>query len=173
MNSNPKRDPLAALLAGDFGSLKGELAEIDEPSDAELAALEGEIDDDDDEDFVAGLGEAGEQGGSEAGGGMEALLQAIMGSATAKKEPAEPNDQVLDETGSAIALVELLVGAGHLELEPGHQPAVLGEGVAVILARGAAPSILASALSAWLLRQDAVAELYCDDDALESILAQW
>jgi len=66
-----------------------------------------------------------------------------------------------------------LVGRGEVELEPDHAVEGLVGGASPILASAKPPSARAAALSEWLFEQDAVAELYVDDDSLASLIDQW
>ena len=60
-----------------------------------------------------------------------------------------------------------------LEIEDGHDVSELVAGAAPIVASPKPPGARASALSNWLFSQEAVAELYMDDDTLAGLLEQW
>lgn len=86
---------------------------------------------------------------------------------------APPGDQLISREEEAAGLLRLLIDRDALELEEDHELDELVPGVVRILAgRGSAES-KAGALSAWLLEQPAVADLFADDDELTEILEQW
>lgn len=77
------------------------------------------------------------------------------------------------DPADARGLLQYLVDQEQLELDDGGTVDELVAGAAQILASARAPESRAQALSAWLFTQDAVAELYVDDDALAELIASW
>lgn len=134
-----------------------------------------------------------------AGGGFAALLKALAGadpdshqpteevsrgSATARSPAPFENDPLPDldleppspafsVEAEALSFLKLLIDNDHLELAEDHEAEELVTGLAPILALNVGPAAKASTLSNWLLEQDAVEELYMDDESLEELLAQW
>lgn len=133
------------------------------------------------------------------GGGFAALLKALAGAdpdshqpteEVSKRDVAAPNSAPFENDpmpeidfaappaafsveAEALSFLKLLIDNDHLELAEDHEPDELVSGLAPILALNAGPAIKASTLSNWLLEQDAVEELYMDDESLEELLAQW
>ncbi|MFK7929849.1 MAG: hypothetical protein AB8H79_16770 [Myxococcota bacterium] len=101
--------------------------------------------------------------------GHASLLAALLGGGDATIESSAIGDDPADARG----LLEFLVEREELELEPDHTVDELVAGAAPILASPKPPSARAAALSEWLFEQDAVAELYVDDDSLASLIEQW
>lgn len=73
----------------------------------------------------------------------------------------------------AYDFLRLLVDNDHLELSDGHEVDALVKGVAPILSGRAAAESKAARLSAWLLDQPEVDELFLDDEELAELLEQW
>lgn len=160
-------DP-TGFVAGGLSKILADVEDIPEPSDAELAALEKELLEGDEEEDGA------EDDPLEASGaGLEALLAALVGSTEPRETPEEPAGHVMTPSEGAQRLLEFMLQREELELEPGHEPEELASKVAALLEVHEEPAEQARALSAFLLSQDAVAELYLDDGALEQLLAQW
>jgi len=128
------------------------------------------------------------------GKGFDALLKALLsmgdeGAAgnTDEQTPAEPVASVVAEAieehsspepadldpGNARGLLALLIENGDLELEPDFTVDHLVKGAALIVAALRPAGQRAMDLSQWLFSQDAVAELYMDDESLASLLEQW
>jgi hypothetical protein len=127
------------------------------------------------------------------GKGLDALLKALLGSTPEAEaeleaeagfpdfedeeqpvdsEPAPVEASVFDPA-NAKGLLELLVKGEDLELEDGFSVDDLVGGAAPIIAAMRPSTQKATALTEWLFQQDAVAELYMDDDSLASLLEQW
>ncbi len=148
--------------------------------------VEDELDEDDDSEERPG------------GKGLAALLKALMDPALAEgKSPPGPIDSVppgfepppppeprrqtapqvpaglMSAHDEARAFLELLVSRDELELSEDGTIDDLLAGAAQILERELRPSRKASQLTAWLLDQDAVEELYIDDESLEELLEKW
>ena len=60
-----------------------------------------------------------------------------------------------------------------LEIEDGHELAELVDGTVDVLAMRVPTEVQAGQLSEWLLEQDAVADLFVDDEELGTLLEQW
>lgn len=88
-------------------------------------------------------------------------------------DPPVDSAAMSDDPADARGLLGFLVEREQLELEPGHEVDELVAGAAPILASPKPPSARATALSEWLFDQDAVAELYIDDDSLAGLIEQW
>ena len=68
----------------------------------------------------------------------------------------------------ATGLVTAIIGvARSLSMD------VVAEGAADILAGRMGYEAMAQKLSAWLLEQDAVADLFIDDESLAQLLSEW
>ena len=93
-------------------------------------------------------------------------------SAGAPRGRVEAADSVPDPA-DARGLLRFLVEGGHLELEDDSDLDELLPGAAPILASAKPADARARALSEWLFTQDAVAEVFIDDDALSELIAQW
>lgn len=87
--------------------------------------------------------------------------------------PAEPADQKMTPLQEATTFVEILIAREALELEDGYTPASIASGVSQVLQIPMGDEAKAKRLSDWLLDQDAVADLYIDDESLAEIVAQW
>lgn len=149
---------------------------------------------------VASPDERSSGGGSGAGKGLQALLQALARldddedaplddetgevpatpptrppplAAVPDLEPEDEGDQSLGAAGEARSLLDLLVAQENLELEEDADLDDLVEGVAEILALPLSPETKATRLSEWLLEQEAVADLFIGDDDLAVILERW
>lgn len=85
----------------------------------------------------------------------------------------EGPDQSLGADGEARSLLDLLVEAENLELEEDAEIDGLVPGVTKILASPLPAEAKASKLSAWLLDQEQVADLFIGDDDLAEILERW
>jgi hypothetical protein len=173
-----KRADLEGLLSGVLQGSVNAGADIDEPSDDELAALERELGDFDDEseeyEVDVDLPDAGADD-APAAGGLGALLAALgagMSAPKARAEP-EPDSQELSAVDGAARLLEFLLQGEHLELDDGGAVREIAPGVARILEQHESPAAQAAAMSNFLLAHPAVAELYVDDGSLEAILSQW
>lgn len=111
--------------------------------------------------------------------GFNRLLQALLREGPEPGEIAEPDGPDAEiiplarDPADARGLLQYLIDHEQLELEPDHDVDELVAGAAPILASAKPPDARAQALSGWLFTQDAVAELYIDDDALASLIAQW
>jgi hypothetical protein len=106
-------------------------------------------------------------------GGIGALLDAL--SAISEEDLVDEN-KVQDKAevhGEAARFLQLLIQRDDLELEEDRTIEELVDGVGSILHSGASELPMAVALSEWLLEQDAVADLFIDDDSLAGLLAQW
>ena len=154
---------------------------------------DAELDWEDDDTLEAMLGEpkipndlfieeedAGDDEGLPAGGkakGLDALLAALLSMDKADSAEDEKETKsaapVIKDPGNAEGLLKLLVEGGDLELEDGHALSELIGGAAPIVASMRPSSSKAEALSSWLFSQDAVAELYMDDESLATLLEQW
>ena len=88
-------------------------------------------------------------------------------------DPPMDSAAMSDDPADARGLLGFLVEREQLELEPDHEVDELVAGAAPILASPKPPSARAAALSEWLFDQDAVAELYIDDDSLAGLIEQW
>ena len=130
-----------------------------------------------------------------AGGGFAALLNALAGAdpdmhapteEVPKARKAEPftnepmaEDDFLPPSPSfsveaeARSFLQLLLEHDDLELAEGHEADELVPGLAPILAAGQSPDQKAAILSDWFLDQEAVEELYIDDERLAGLLAAW
>ncbi|MCO4743176.1 MAG: hypothetical protein KC912_00205 [Proteobacteria bacterium] len=127
-----------------------------------------------------------------AGGGFAALLKALAGAdpdghhatqEVARPSPApfqndplpdlEPPSPAFSVEQEAKSFLALLLEHEHLELVEGHTMDELVSGLAPLLAAGVGPVSKASALSNWFLEQDAVEELYIDDESLAGLLEAW
>jgi hypothetical protein len=176
-------------MAGGISSVPDD-DDIEEPSDAELAALERELDgfsDDDDDEPAAEEDAEDDDDDEDDAPDLRKLLAALggrAGAAAAKapaapavkapsRPPAAPQTQEIDDVAGAVRLLQYLADENLLELEDGAPLSELGAGVARILAAARNPVAAASRLSKWLLAQPQVAELYIDDGALEDLLARW
>lgn len=116
--------------------------------------------------------------------GFARLLSALR---QASDEPDDDEEEELgegfDERGRVVPMVadpadargmlRYLLDQEQLELEGGHSVDELVQGAAPILASSKSSAARAEALSTWLFTQDAVAEVYIDDDALASLISQW
>lgn len=92
----------------------------------------------------------------------------------ARREGArEPMDQKLDDVQEAIGLLRLLIDREELELEEDQDPEDLGPGASAILKGRGTDETKATKLSAWLLAQPGVADLFVDDDTLAQLIAEW
>ncbi|TVQ92713.1 MAG: hypothetical protein EA397_06040 [Deltaproteobacteria bacterium] len=114
--------------------------------------------------------------------GFKRLLSALL----QQGEPEEPDEELgegFDERGRVVPMVSdpadargllaYLVEREQLELEDECTVDELVEGAAPILASSKPPAARAEALSSWLFKQDEVAELYIDDEALADLISQW
>jgi hypothetical protein len=177
-------------MAGGISSVPDD-DDIEEPSDAELAALERELDgfSDDDDEPVAEEEAEEEDDDEDDAPDLRKLLAALGGRAGASaaaakapaapavkapaRPPAAPQTQEIDDVAGAVRLLQYLADENLLALEDGAPLSELGAGVARILAAARNPVAAAGRLSKWLLAQPQVAELYIDDGALEDLLARW
>ena len=73
----------------------------------------------------------------------------------------------------AKSLLELLINRDELELEDDFEADVLAPGAARILAGRSGYEVMAQQLSEWLLEQEAVADLFVDDETLAQLLSEW
>lgn len=87
--------------------------------------------------------------------------------------PGPGDDQRISEEQEAAGLLQLLIDRDGLELEDAFEVDHLVPGVVQILARPMSSEAKATALSEWLLSQDAVADLFIGDGDLAEILEQW
>lgn len=87
--------------------------------------------------------------------------------------PKEPGDQKMSPREEAIGFLDVLIGREELELEDDYTAADLADGVSQILQLPIGDAAKAEKVSAWLLDQDEVADLFIDDDTLAQIVAQW
>ncbi len=87
--------------------------------------------------------------------------------------PPDPGDQKMSPQEEARAFLEVLLGRDALEMEEGFDLDVLVPEVSRILRLPTSDTTKAERLSAWLLEQEAVADLYVDDETLAAIVAQW
>lgn len=104
------------------------------------------------------------------GGRLADLLDALMGGGDLTVE--EPEEEEEDPFASR-ELLELLLKEEHLELVEGADIGKLSRGVSAQLAASPSAEAQARNLSAWLLDQDMVEEVYIDDESLEAILSAW
>jgi len=182
-------DRLASLMSGGISSVPDD-DDIEEPSDAELAALERELDgfsdddeepaaeeeaddEDDEDDDAPDLRKLLAALGGRAGAAAAAARPAALAPKAPARAPAAPQTQEIDDVAGAVRLLQYLADENLLELEDGAPMSELGAGVARILAAARNPVAAAGRLSKWLLAQPQVAELYIDDGALEDLLARW
>jgi len=98
------------------------------------------------------------------------VLSLVEGEGDVDPGPGAPS---ISDPGDARGLLGYLVEREALEIEEGHSVDELVEGAAPIVASPKPPAARAAALSNWLFSQDAVAELYMDDEALGALLEQW
>ena len=90
------------------------------------------------------------------------------------KPPMQPVPAgLLDEAGEARSFLQMLVDEGHLELSEEGQVDELVPGTTRRLASRGSAEDKAEQLSKWLLSQDAVDELYIDDDELAELIEKW
>lgn len=134
-----------------------------------------------------------------AGGGFAALLKALAGADPDVHQPTEevsrgsapvpkptpfendplppeldePPEAAFSPEAEALSFLKLLIDNDHLELVEDREPEDLVRGLAPILASGHGPEAKAATVSSWLLDQEAVEELYMDDESLAALLAQW
>lgn len=119
-------------------------------------------------------------------GGLKALLDALanLGEEETDDDASEPEpspapaafvreDQQITVDEEAMSLLQLLVDRDSLELEEDAELSDLVAGVVRVLEQRGNPEAKAKALSAWLLEQTAVADLFIGDDELAEILEQW
>ena len=106
-------------------------------------------------------------------GGIGALLDALSAIGDEDLINGDAVKKKADINGEATRFLNLLIEREDLELEPDRRVDELVEGVGAILYSGASELAMAVAISEWLLKQDAVADLYIDDDSLAALLAQW
>lgn len=130
------------------------------------------------------------------GGGFDRLLRALLSADPTDDEPSIddepslppapdatlslvedeaplPDSSMVADPADARGLLGFLVEREQLELEDGHSVEELVAGAAPILASPKGADTRAAALSEWLFEQDAVAELYIDDDGLAGLIDQW
>lgn len=88
-------------------------------------------------------------------------------------KPSAQGDQKMSAVDEAKFLLEMMVKRDELELEDDFEVDVLAEGAADILAGRMGYETMAQKLSAWLLEQDAVADLFIDDESLAQLLSEW
>ena len=106
-------------------------------------------------------------------GGFAALLRAIVSIETTPEAEDGAGPPVVSDPGDARGLLSFLVSREELELAEGHDVDELVAGAAPIVAREIPGEDKASMLSNWLFTQDAVEELYIDDESLANLLDQW
>ena len=83
----------------------------------------------------------------------------------------EVADGLMSADEEARQFLQLLVNREDLELEEESVESLLD--ASEILQSPASATRMASMLSEWLLDQDAVADLYIDDESLAELLSQW
>jgi hypothetical protein len=84
-----------------------------------------------------------------------------------------PEDGLMSAGEEARQFLDLLIGREDLELEEGFSVDTLVAGAANILQAPTNAARMAGTLSEWLLEQEAVADLYIDDDSLGELLSEW
>lgn len=106
---------------------------------------------------------------------LAGLLRGVLGGANGPDAPDEPDadDQSISPIDEALGFAKLLLDRGDLELEEGSEAAELASGMVPILELPVSAESKAAALSAWLLDQDGVADLFIDDEDLAALLEQW
>lgn len=141
-----------------------------------------------------------EPAGKPTGGkGLEALLKALVSpdldgsiddleararqEGPAEEEPdEEPEEEAPDQPvvvglmspeEETASFLTMLVDNGHLELSNDGAIGDLVPGTHAILQGPRGPGAKARQLSAWLMDQEAVEELYIDDDSLEDLIEKW
>ena len=160
-------DPLAKLLASISQMPAGESdGGFEEPSAEELAALEAEMfgveyEEEEEEDYDD------ESEGDM--GGLEALLRAASQSA----EPTTPTCQTLTEVDDAMGFLKILIEQQHLELEPGTDLRTLAASSTRYICGNENPEFRAKELIAWLLKAEGVYDIFCKDEVIVDLLAQW
>lgn len=142
---------LKALLADD----PSDAASVTADPPAPEPDLDDEAADDDDEDES-----------------IDKLLRLVMGGGAESAAPEGAPDMV-EDPGDVRGLLGFLLEREQLELEPGYDVEGLVPGAAPIMASPKGPEARAKALSEWLFDQDAVGELYIDDDSLATLISQW
>jgi hypothetical protein len=88
-------------------------------------------------------------------------------------EPVAEVIPLVRDPADARGLLRYLFENEQIELEEGYQVDGLVAGAAPILASSKPPEACAKALSEWLFTQEAVAEVFIDDDDLAALIAQW
>ena len=159
-------DPLAKLLASISQMPVGESdGGFEEPSAEELAALEAEMSgveyEEEEEDFDD------ESEGDM--GGLEALLRAASQSAAS----ATPTCQTLTEVDEAMGFLKILIEEQHLELEPGTDLRALAASATRYICGNENSEFRAKELIAWLLKAEGVYDIFCKDEVIVDLLAQW
>lgn len=102
----------------------------------------------------------------------EVNIAAILGAARVQ-EPTPQHDQQLTPEDDARGFLQVLLDRDALEIEDEHEIDELVSGTVRVLAMRGGPERQAAALSAWLLDQPAVADLFVDDEELAELLSQW
>lgn len=87
--------------------------------------------------------------------------------------PTSGGDQKMSAVEEAKFLLELLIKRDELELEEDFEVDALAPGASRILTGRVGYEAMAQQLSEWLLEQDAVADLFVDDETLAQLLAEW
>ena len=152
------------------------LAEPPQPADSVLTPFSPE------ESEVGSNGNEGAED-SAADVGFGALLKAMVATDLAALEAGQIDDPAAPDEPEAPVQLEGEVEAGRflvlliqneeLELVENGTADPLLAGTAAILAMEMAADAKATKLSDWLLSQDAVEELYIDDERLAELLDQW
>ncbi len=88
-------------------------------------------------------------------------------------EPPVRKSKVSGANSEALELLRMLVQREGVILQAGVGPEALADGVAAVLARRGSAEKKAEALSAWLMAQDAVEDVFIDDEELASVLERW
>lgn len=187
-NQSPDEDDLDWGDETTFEQVAGDVP------DASLLTDERELDDDyDDAGFDSDDPEEAPSNGAPGAKGVAALFAALKNLDTddpGDDEPTEERslpkapraaappqgaagDQKLSEVEEAVGLVQLLVDREELEIEDDHDVDELGPGVAAILRGRGSDEGKAAKLSAWLLEQPAVADLFVDDETLAQLISEW
>jgi hypothetical protein len=167
--TEPKDADALAKLLSSLTNLpaSGSGDEFEEPSAEELAFLEAEMSgveyDDDDDDFDDDDDEDDDMGG------LEALLRAASQSAA----PTGPECQTLSEIEEATRFLKILIDQQHLELEPGADLRTLATASSQYICGNANPELRAKELIGWLLKADGVYDVFCKDEIIVDLLAQW